>query len=71
MLCTNFKQFQIADMSGSVARLEMQIRDELNRRHRAEEDLGVVRDLCTKLDTQRDNLMQQVTESDRVKMQVM
>lgn len=58
-------------MSGSVARLEMQIHDELNRRHRAEEDLGVVQDLCTKLDTQKDGLMQQVTESDRIKRQVM
>ena len=58
-------------MSGSVARLEMQMRDELNRRRRAEEDVGVVRDLCAKLDTQKDTLMQQVTESDRIKMQVM
>jgi hypothetical protein len=49
----------------------MQIHDELNRRHRAEEDLGVVQDLCTKLDTQKDGLMQQVTESDRIKRQVM
>jgi hypothetical protein len=49
----------------------MQMRDELNRRRRAEEDVGVVRDLCAKLDTQKDTLMQQVTESDRIKMQVM
>jgi hypothetical protein len=58
-------------MSGSVARLEIQIRDELNRRHRAEEDLGVLQDLCAKLDSQKDSLMQQVTESNRIKMQVM
>jgi len=58
-------------LSGSVARLEMQIREELNRRHRAEEDLGVLRDLCTKLDSQKDSLMQQVTESNRIKIQVM
>jgi len=58
-------------LSGSVARLEMQIRDESNRRHRAEEDLAVSRDLCTKFDSQKDSLMQQVTESNRIKMQVM
>lgn len=63
--------FQIADLSGSVARLEMQIRDELNRRHRAEEDLGVLRDLCAKLDGQKDTVLQQVTESNRIQMQVM
>lgn len=63
--------FQIADLSGSVARLEMQIRDELNRRHRAEEDLGVMRDLCAKLDGQKDTLTQQVTKSNHIKMQVM
>ena len=62
--------FQIADLSGSVARFETQIRDELNRRHRAEEDLGVLRDLCAKLDGQKDSLMQQVTESNHTKMQV-
>jgi hypothetical protein len=48
----------------------MQIRDELSRRHRAEEDLGVLRDLCAKLDGQKDSLMQKATESNRIKMQV-
>jgi hypothetical protein len=48
----------------------MQMREENAQRHRAEEDLGVVRDLCTKLDAQKDTLMQQVNESGLNKMQV-
>jgi hypothetical protein len=57
-------------LSGNIARLETQIREENAQRHRAEEDLGVVRDLCTKLDAQKDTLMQQVNDSGRIKMQV-
>jgi hypothetical protein len=48
----------------------MKIRDELSQRRRAEEDLSVVQGLCTKLDSQKDTLMQRVTENDRIKIQV-
>jgi hypothetical protein len=57
-------------LSGNIARLETQIREENAQRHRAEEDLGVVRDLCTKLDAQKDTLMQQVNDSGHIKIQV-
>lgn len=58
------------ELSGNIAHLETQLRNEMSRRHRAEEDLGVVRDLCTKLDNQKDTLMQKTTENDHIKMQV-
>jgi hypothetical protein len=57
-------------LSANIAQLETQIREEKAQRRRADEDLGVVRDLCTKLDAQKETLMQQVDEIGHTKMQV-
>ena len=67
---TLLNPFQIAELSANVARMETRIHEESNHRRRTEEDLSMVRDLCSRLDGQKEGLMQQVTENDLVKMQV-
>ncbi|XP_033216030.1 centrosomal protein of 135 kDa isoform X2 [Belonocnema kinseyi] len=61
---------QIADLTQSVASLETQIRQQENQRERAEADLNAVRDLCVKLDQQKDNLVQQLGDKDSLKLQI-
>ncbi|KAJ9592861.1 hypothetical protein L9F63_015439, partial [Diploptera punctata] len=60
----------IAELSTNVARLETRLHEESSERRRTEEDLSVVRDLCTKLDGQKEGLMSQLTQNDLVKMQL-
>ncbi|CAK9825011.1 Centrosomal protein of 135 kDa [Anthophora retusa] len=60
---------QITDLTQSVASLETQLRQHGEQRHRTEADLTAVRDLCMKLDQQKDTLVQQLDEKDSLKSQ--
>lgn len=53
-----------------MASIETQLRQQGEQRHRAEADLTAVRDLCMKLDQQKDALMQQLGDKDALKTQV-
>ena len=46
------------------------MRQQEDQRERAEADLNAVRDLCVKLDQQKDNLMQQLGDKDSLELQV-
>lgn len=50
--------------------METQLRQQGEQRHRTEADLNAVRDLCVKLDQQKDTLMQQLDDKDALKTQV-
>lgn len=50
--------------------METQLRQQGEQKHRAEADLTAVRDLCMKLDQQKDVLMQQLDDKDTLKAQV-
>nr|XP_012228872.1 PREDICTED: centrosomal protein of 135 kDa isoform X3 [Linepithema humile] len=58
---------QISNLTQSVASMETQLRQQLDQRHRAEADLMAVRDLCVKLDQQKDTLAEQLGDKDTVK----
>ncbi|XP_043584009.1 centrosomal protein of 135 kDa-like isoform X1 [Bombus pyrosoma] len=60
---------QISELTQSVASIETQLRQQGEQRHRAEADLTAVRDLCMKLDQQKDALMQQLDDKDALKTQ--
>lgn len=53
-----------------MASLETQLRQQGEQKHRAEADLTAVRDLCMKLDEQKDTLMAQLDDKDTLKTQV-
>lgn len=53
-----------------MASLETQLRQQGEQKHRAEADLTAVRDLCMKLDEQKDTLMAQLDDKDSLKTQV-
>lgn len=57
-------------MTQNVASMETQLRQQGEQKHRAEADLTAVRDLCMKLDQQKDVLMQQLDDKDTLKAQV-
>lgn len=50
--------------------METQLRQQIDQRHRAEADLLAVRDLCMKLDQQKDALVEQLGDKDTVKAHV-
>lgn len=50
--------------------METQLRQQGDQRHRAENDLTAVRDICVKLDQQKDTLMQQLDDKNALKSQV-
>lgn len=50
--------------------METQLRQQTEQRQRAEADLSAVRDLCIKMDQQKDSLMQQLEDKDVTKTQV-
>jgi len=50
--------------------MEMQLRQQIEQRHQAEADLMAVRDLCVKLDQQKDTLVEQLGDKDTVKAHV-
>ncbi|XP_026829507.1 testis-specific gene 10 protein isoform X3 [Ooceraea biroi] len=58
---------QISNLTQSVANVETQLRQQIEQRHRAEADLMAVRDLCVKLDQQKDKLMEQLGDKDTMK----
>ncbi|XP_011883028.1 PREDICTED: centrosomal protein of 135 kDa [Vollenhovia emeryi] len=58
---------QISNLTQSVANMETQLRQQIEQRHRAEADLMAVRDLCVKLDQQKDTLVEQLGDKDTVK----
>ncbi|XP_076748654.1 uncharacterized protein LOC143422118 isoform X1 [Xylocopa sonorina] len=60
---------QISELTQSVAGMESQLRQQGEQKHRAEADLCAVRDLCMKLDQQKDTLMQQLDDKDAMKTQ--
>ncbi|XP_036150015.1 centrosomal protein of 135 kDa isoform X2 [Monomorium pharaonis] len=59
---------QISNLTQSVASLETQLRQEMEQRHQAEVDLMAVRDLCVKLDQQKDTLVEQLGDKDTAKV---
>jgi len=61
---------QISNLTQSVASMEMQLRQQIEQRHQAEADLMAVRDLCVKLDQQKDTLVEQLGDKDAVKAHV-
>ncbi|XP_015181799.1 PREDICTED: centrosomal protein of 135 kDa [Polistes dominula] len=60
---------QISELTQSVASMETQLRQQTDQRQRAEADLSAVRDLCIKMDQQKDSLMQQLEDKDMMKAQ--
>lgn len=50
--------------------MESQLRQQMEQKHRAEADLLAVRDLCVKLDQQKDSLMEQLGDKDTLKAHV-
>lgn len=60
---------QIINLTQNVATLEAELRQQEDQRIRAESDLNAVRDLCVKLDQQKDNLLQQLGEKDSMNSQ--
>ncbi|XP_076297587.1 uncharacterized protein LOC143217320 isoform X2 [Lasioglossum baleicum] len=60
---------QISELTQNVASMETQLRQHGDQRQRAESDLTAVRDLCMKLDQQKDTLMHQLDDKDSLKEQ--
>ncbi|KAK9309933.1 hypothetical protein QLX08_000568 [Tetragonisca angustula] len=60
---------QISELTQTVASMESQLRQQGEQKHIAEADLTAVRDLCMKLDQQKDALMQQLNDKDALKTQ--
>ncbi|XP_076179711.1 uncharacterized protein LOC143152941 isoform X3 [Ptiloglossa arizonensis] len=60
---------QISELTQSVASMETQLCQQGKQRHRAESDLTAVRDLCVKLDHEKDILMHQLNDKDSLKSQ--
>ncbi|XP_046816045.1 centrosomal protein of 135 kDa-like isoform X5 [Vespa crabro] len=60
---------QISELTQNVASMETQLRQQTEQRQRAEADLSAVRDLCIKMDQQKDSLMQQLEDKDVTKTQ--
>lgn len=48
----------------------MQLQQQIEQKHRVEADLMAVRDLCVKLDQQKDTLMEQLGDKDTMKAHV-
>lgn len=62
--------FQITELTSQVSGLERQLDHYKLQQERTESDLSAVRDLCMKLDKQKDTLMKELTEKDEQKSQV-
>lgn len=60
---------QISELTQTVASMETQLRQQTEQRLTAEADLNAVRDLCIKLDQQKDGLVRQLEEKDMTKAQ--
>nr|XP_012140543.1 PREDICTED: centrosomal protein of 135 kDa-like isoform X2 [Megachile rotundata] len=60
---------QISELTQNVASMETQLRQQGEQRRRTEADLNAVRDLCVKLDQQKDTLMLQLDDKDALKAQ--
>ncbi|XP_072746619.1 centrosomal protein of 135 kDa [Anoplolepis gracilipes] len=58
---------QISNLTQSVASMETQLRQQIEQRHQAETDLLAVRDLCVKLDQQKDTLVEQLDDKNTIK----
>ncbi|KYN32569.1 hypothetical protein ALC56_13050 [Trachymyrmex septentrionalis] len=58
---------QISNLTQSVASMEMQLQQQIEQKHRVEADLMAVRDLCVKLDQQKDTLTEQLGDKDIMK----
>ncbi|XP_025602495.2 testis-specific gene 10 protein isoform X2 [Athalia rosae] len=60
---------QIAELTQNVASMETQLHQQDEQRKRVEADLNAVRDLCVKLDQQKNSLEAQLGEKDTMKLQ--
>ncbi|XP_032671730.1 centrosomal protein of 135 kDa isoform X2 [Odontomachus brunneus] len=58
---------QISKLTQSVASMETQLRQQTEQKLRAEADLMAIRDLCVKLDQQKDALLEQLGDKNSVK----
>ncbi|XP_014476061.1 PREDICTED: centrosomal protein of 135 kDa isoform X3 [Dinoponera quadriceps] len=58
---------QISNLTQSVANMETQLRQQTEQKLRAESDLMAIRDLCVKLDQQKDALLEQLGDKDSTK----
>lgn len=62
---------QITELTQTVASLETQIRQQIDQRQRTEADLNAVRDLCVKLDQQKECLVKELGDKEAMKAQVL
>ncbi|XP_046487529.1 centrosomal protein of 135 kDa isoform X1 [Neodiprion pinetum] len=60
---------QIAELTQNVASMETQLHQESEQRRRAEGDLNAVRDLCVKLDQQKESLEVQLVDKEAMRAQ--
>lgn len=61
---------QISNLTQSVASMETQLRQQSEQKLRAEADLMTIRDLCVKLDQQKDALLEQLGDKNASKAHV-
>lgn len=61
---------QIADLTSQIARLETRVDQSSSGKDRLETELASVRDLCVKLDRQKDSLMKQLNEQEQGRTEV-
>ncbi|XP_018050335.1 PREDICTED: centrosomal protein of 135 kDa isoform X2 [Atta colombica] len=59
---------QISSLTQSIASMEIQLQQQIEQKHRVEADLMAVRDLCVKLDQQKDTLTEQLGDKDTMKV---
>ncbi|XP_011297074.1 centrosomal protein of 135 kDa isoform X2 [Fopius arisanus] len=60
---------QITELTQNIASLETQVRQQTEQRARTEADLNAVRDLCVKLDQQKESLMKEMADRNAMKTQ--
>nr|XP_022912788.1 centrosomal protein of 135 kDa isoform X2 [Onthophagus taurus] len=70
--CTMIHDYekQISNLTAQIARLESQVEHGNIDKERIEAELISVRDLCLKLDKQKDNLMKQLNDKDSVRTEI-
>ncbi|KAK9721231.1 LAIKA domain [Popillia japonica] len=55
---------QLSDLTSQIARMEMQIAQQTSTNDKLEAELSSVKDLCVKLDKQKDSLMKQLDDNE-------
>lgn len=60
----------MSDLTSQIARMEMQIAQQTSTNDKLEAELSSVKDLCVKLDKQKDSLMKQLDDNEVSKTKV-